>query len=338
VLTILHSLKSQWHTHEDTDEDVEAVSSQDDDLNDSEDLNNDANDETENQRTDEAFEINEEATEEVSSSLSVESAPSEEKSLTSIVEEVVKPVLMNRLAEQLLSRSVASNAEEVPVIVTGTENNTTDSTTEEAPPAEVAAQSLVHDVVSTLVDALEADQSPEAQEAVSKQFLVNYLGKLPTAESLLAQSDPYHLEASFEASLPGYPEMPALLFEGENEEPLPVIPPPVEVVEQPATVESSDWVVFEQPAEEVPSVVEEESPPSVDEEAVSPSLHDEERYDEDAEEEEDDDDSDEEAEILLPSPSPSVKVAGSATPPKPKPKKNVPRSKRVKKNTGKGKK
>lgn len=329
VLTILHSLKSQWHTHEDTDEDNENENalSQDD-----EGATDEANDNPSEASEANSFEDSDELAD-----LSFDVAPqTEEKSLTSIVEDVVKPVLMNRLAEQLLSRSVASNPEDVvsvdPVPTVAEAPQQLEATVETAGETEV--QTLVNEVVSTLVEALEADKSPEAQEAVSKQFLVNYLGKLPTAESLLAQTD-NQLEATFEASLPGYPEMPALLFEGENEEPLPSEDASVQPEEQPAVVEVSDLVVFEQPAEETTSPLEVESPSSKEEPATA-SNEAEDDHDEDEETYEDEDEASDDAPEASAPTSTALPTKGTA--PKAKPKKNVPRSKRVKKNTGKGKK
>jgi hypothetical protein len=254
----------------------------------------------------------------VPTSIAQQAVLSEEKSLTTIVESVVKPVLVNRLAEQLLSRSSVSASHAFPLAVQETEPppvvapsvDATQVVTETASERQ-NAQTLVNAVVSTLVEALEADKSPESQEAVSKQFLVNYLGKLPTAESLLAQSNNQLLEASFEASLPGYPEMPALLFEGENEDPLPLV-----VAQVPSVTDDLKRVTTEIEAKQCDN-------------------------DNDADEEDTEEDEDEKATLNSSSAENTfaVKVTTSAsTLPKPKPKKNVPRSKRVKKNTGKGKK
>ncbi|MCS6267304.1 MAG: Rne/Rng family ribonuclease [Vampirovibrio sp.] len=336
VLTILHSLKSQWHTHEDTDEDNENENalSQDDEMIDNEGATDEPN--GHHSETSEPNNL-EDSDESADSSFDV-TPQNEEKSLTSIVEDVVKPVLMNRLAEQLLSRSVASNPEEVasvdPVPALIEAQQPLEETVETAGKTEV--HTLVNEVVSTLVEALEADKSPEAQEAVSKQFLVNYLGKLPTAESLLAQTD-NQLEATFEASLPGYPEMPALLFEGENEEPLPWEDASLQPEEQPVAVEVSELIVFEQPAEETTSPLEVESTSS-EEETVTASDEAEDDQDEYEETDEDDDEEEEEGNAPEESTPTSTALPAKGTSPKPKPKKNVPRSKRVKKNTGKGKK
>ena len=333
VLTILHSLKSQWHTHEDTDEDNEnenALSTDD------ETMDNQSATDKPNGDPSETSERNHLEDSDEPADLSFEGVPpTEEKSLTSIVEEVVKPVLMNRLAEQLLSRSVASNPENVasidPVPAVVEAPQPLEETVETA--GETEAQTLVNEVVSTLVEALEADKSPEAQEAVSKQFLVNYLGKLPTAESLLAQTD-NQLEATFEASLPGYPEMPALWFEGENEEPLPSEEASLQPEEQPVAVEVSDLVVFNNPLKKQPRLLKVVTTSSEKEPATA-SDEAEDDHDEDEETDEDDDEAGDAPEASTPT---SKALPAKGTAPKPKPKKNVPRSKRVKKNTGKGKK
>ncbi len=330
VLTILHSLKSQWHTHEDTDEDNDNGSIQD---NDDDILESDASDT--NGDDEREAEANEEPAADTAEADAETGVPSstEEKSLTSIVEDVVKPVLMNRLAEQLLSRSTAATEEAANANVEATQTPATPSALEAVSlqatePTTTDAQTLVNEVVLTLVDALEADKSPEAQEAVSKQFLVNYLGKLPTAESLLAQAD-NHLDISFESSLPGYPAMPAFLFEGVDEEPLP--PPPVVVASLPETL-----LVEETEIDAVISSTVEEVVPFAEEEAIAQTetveAEDEEETEADEDEGDDEDEEDEET------PSTSVTTVKSGVPQKPKPKKNVPRSKRVKKNTSKGRK
>jgi ribonuclease E len=370
VLTILHSLKSQWHTQEDAEEDTDVVSTTDDDDDtvetteavDTESvvdaslletvLANTTVEQTAPETTETTNHVTTVSHLETILSPSILPLPNaiEEKSLTNIVEEVVKPVLMNRLAEQLLSRSQTVGItpqypllEPIPVPLT--EPDTTVTPTETPI---ISAVTEIETVYSPLL-VQSTEHSEETQESATKQFLVNYLGKLPTAEALLAQSE-HNLEATFEASLPGYPEMPDFLFEGVDEEPLPPItmvaptamPTVVDtptVTTTPATdaVEEStaDSIALTTDIPVMPAS-EEEATSHENTEAVEPfSDADEEEEHEHDEDEEDDDDADESHEVTG---STTLPVTGMPST-KPKPKKNLPRSKRVqKKKVGKGKK
>ena len=373
VLTILHSLKSQWHTQEDAEEEVDVVSTADEDeelterpevseseevmVSDSEalaelplTLTTDA---TTTQHTEVPFAsiVPEEATITVSSvvptletTIGTSTLPLpniiEEKSLTSIVEEVVKPVLMNRLAEQLLSRSQT---------IQPAWQADTPSIPEVATPSVAQNEPLATPAESN-ESALAVAHTENTPESAAKQFLVNYLGKLPTAEALLAQSE-QNLEATFEASLPGYPEMPDFLFEGVDEAPLPtetVVEP--SIVSEVETASNTGEAVEIPMAEDTPLSLPEEGTPSVtvaleehESDDDSEGIHHDDNHDDDDDETEDDDGEDEEqtdsssqsnAEGATHQPTTTT-----ATTTKPKPKKNLPRSKRVqKKKVGKGRK
>lgn len=381
VLTILHSLKSQWHTQEDAEEEVDVVSTADEDeelterpevsesetamVSDSEALHAETSalpfntDTTVAQQYTEvplASVVPEEATIPVSSVVpALETAigtstlplPNiiEEKSLTSIVEEVVKPVLMNRLAEQLLSRSQT---------IQPAWQADTPSIPEVATPSFAQNEPLATPATESNESAFGVASADNTPESATKQFLVNYLGKLPTAEALLAQSE-QNLEATFEASLPGYPEMPDFLFEGVDEAPLPtetVIEP--SIVSEVETASNTSEVVetsmtddtpLTLPKEETPSVtVVLEEPESDDDSEV---IHHDDNHDEDDDDEADDDDGEDEGVAEETDFASTSNTEGASHQPttttaattKPKPKKNLPRSKRVqKKKVGKGRK
>jgi hypothetical protein len=188
-------------------------------------------------------------------------------------------------------------------------------------------------------------------ESAAKQFLVNYLGKLPTAEALLAQSE-QNLEATFEASLPGYPEMPDFLFEGVDEAPLPtetVVEP--SIVSEVETASNTGEAVEIPMAEDTPLSLPEEGTPSVtvaleehESDDDSEGIHHDDNHDDDDDETEDDDDGEDEEQTDSSSQSNAEgathqPTTTTATTTKPKPKKNLPRSKRVqKKKVGKGRK